>query len=247
MSKKQRRLTQFGVHGLLAVALLATLTHLGRAVPPAEGAPGKPVPADTSASSGLAEDLAFLRKEIREVRSEIRHLGVEVKLLAAKEKGVPDLSDVDLAELVEKDSQVQRLAALLNAREAEERNIEERFAKPFDDRVVEAARKGAKEAEAKLADRRVEVRAILLKAHKNEAAAKVRAKRLEVEERIAALKDLEKELTDEAKQLEDKLGAGKDADEAIGKRLSRMEDEIRQLKTSLDELKELVKKGLKKE
>jgi chromosome segregation ATPase len=243
VSKKQRRLTRFGVHGLLAVGLLAAITHLGRAVPPAEGTPGK---AGADASSGLMEDLAFLRKEIREVRSEIRHLGVEVKLLLAREKGVKDLSDAELAELVEKDPQVQRLSALLHARQEEVRNIQDKIANP-DDRSLAEARKGVKEAEANLAARQAEGRAIILRAHKDQDAANVRGRRVELEERIAALKDLEKDLTDEAKQLEDRLGAPKDTDEAVGKRLARMEDEIRQLKASIEELKELVKKGLKKE
>jgi hypothetical protein len=75
----------------------------------------------------------------------------------------------------------------------------------------------------------------------NEARLRARAATEPLATRIAVLREVEKELVADIARLEDKLGSG--GGDELSHKIERLEGEVRQLRTTIDELKELLKKG----
>ena len=62
-------------------------------------------------------------------------------------------------------------------------------------------------------------------------------------ERVDVLEELKKALQADIERLDKEAAAARETGGSVSDRLGRLEDEVRQLRTSIEELKDLVKKG----
>ncbi len=227
---------------VLGVCLLCAMVAPAGAQQPAE--PPRP-----PAAASVLEELAFTRQELFRVRSELRKLAVEEKVLQARAKlaeaaplAAPADEPTAIEEAVARTPEVQqRLATVAKA--------EERLASfqrvTLEGKELKRAQDEANSARAELAAAVAEVRGRLLKQRELRNHRTVEVELVPLQARAQALKEQEADLAAEVKRLEQLADRADASNEAVARRIGRLEDEIKGLKATLEEVKALLKKSPK--
>jgi hypothetical protein len=233
----------FAVLVLLAVAGVGLLPLTGR---PQDKPP--PSAAPTAEQLLAVEQLGQLRRELVQVQSDLRKARIELTALLAKSEKVAELevSDAVLEEHLKKDAAFAKTLERVSQLEEQFEIVRSKTSRGENDPAVKHIRRQIQEQREYLDARREKLRPAVRQEFRARAQAELQARIEPLQERIAQQKQMESLLEKDVKRLGEQtrnvpVSAFSSAD---SQRLARVEDEVRQLRIAVEELRDLLlKKG----
>jgi hypothetical protein len=236
----------------ITFAALILLALAGVAVVPGAGRPeDKPAAAPTvpTAEQLLAlEQLVQLRRDLVQVQSDLRRARIELTALMAKSGKLADMevSDAALEEALKKDSAATKIHDRMTMLEAERERVRVAVKRGEDDPAVRRMGTQIQAEREALSARREKIRPTLRQEVRARAQADLQMRIEPLQDRIDQQKQLESLLEKDIKRLSEQTRnvAGTTLSSADSQRLARVEDEVRQLRIAVEELRDLLlKKG----
>jgi hypothetical protein len=243
MIRTQRLGVTFSVFALLALTGIALVPRTGRP----QDRPTR-VAGPTAEQLLALEQLAQTRRELVQLQSESRRAQIELNVLLAKLAKVSELevSEAALHEFIAKDPLAQKLQARLSQLEESADLIQTKSSRGADDPSVRRFQADIQATQEALRARREKLRPALRQETRARAQAELLARIEPLHERIDQQKALENLLEKDVKRLSEQtrsLTVAELSSEAT-QRLARLEDEVRQLRVAVEQLRDLLlKKG----
>lgn len=242
-------LSRWAQLGLLAFGLLAIAVLPGQ--PRAQDAP-KTTPDDTTPEGRVAalkeqlaaETMHSTRKDLLELRGKIRRLELEIVLLKRREQkaGPPNLLEAQVKAEFEKDRLLIRLQDQVAAAEAEVEVVKKRSKAGEDDPTVRGYRRQLRDLDEQISARQKLLRPQIETELRERQGTEAKQAVVTAEEELAVLREHEGLLNRELENQAKTARSGKGDSDTVGLRLARLEDEVRQLRQVIEELKDLVKR-----